>query len=476
MEDNRISTGVEGLDKVIGGGFPKGSLIIIAGNPGTGKTVFSARFLYRGAVDYEENGVYVNFAENRETFYGNMESFGFDFERLEKEGKFRYLDVLTVRESTVSSIIKLILEEISRIKAKRLVIDSFSAIAQAFKRPHDARILIHTVLDRIVRKIGCTTLMIVEIPFGENRTGFGMEEFVADGFIHFRTGRLEERLFRDMSIRKMRGTIVREDEIGFTIKDGFKAFSSFETKPIEKKEKFKPLPDPPGKFSTGSEDLDQLLDGGYPKGSTVLLEIGRNISTQQYHLVLSPTPWNFLVKGAGVIVLPSSGVDANIVWKRSLESGLPEEIVNRRLKICIFRSLTTRKEPYIVEFEGKDMDKDFKRYLEVAAELEKERGQPLLYIVGVDRLMAHYGVDDTIKILNLSATMIREDGSLGILLLKPSYPRVSDILNAIVDVHLKTVREHGALLLYGLKPRTRLHFVEMDVSKGYPLPKLTPIL
>jgi len=476
MEDNRISTGVEGLDKVIGGGFPKGSLIIIAGNPGTGKTVFSARFLYRGAVDYEENGVYVNFAENRETFYGNMESFGFDFERLEKEGKFRYLDVLTVRESTVSSIIKLILEEISRIKAKRLVIDSFSAIAQAFKRPHDARILIHTVLDRIVRKIGCTTLMIVEIPFGENRTGFGMEEFVADGFIHFRTGRLEERLFRDMSIRKMRGTIVREDEIGFTIKDGFKAFSSFETKPIEKKEKFKPLPDPPGKFSTGSEDLDQLLDGGYPKGSTVLLEIGRNISTQQYHLVLSPTPWNFLVKGAGVIVLPSSGVDANIVWKRSLESGLPEEIVNRRLKICIFRSLTTRKEPYIVEFEGKDMDKDFKRYLEVAAELEKERGQPLLYIVGVDRLMAHYGVDDTIKILNLSATMIREDGSLGILLLKPSYPRVSDILNAIVDVHLKIVREHGALLLYGLKPRTRLHFVEMDVSKGYPLPKLTPIL
>ncbi|HIE19338.1 TPA: hypothetical protein EYP75_06390 [Candidatus Bathyarchaeota archaeon] len=72
--------------------------------------------------------------------------------------------------------------------------------------------------------------------------------------------------------------------------------------------------------------------------------------------------------------------------------------------------------------------------------------------------------------------MIRENGSLGVFLLKPRYPRASDILNAIVNIHLKMVREHGALLLYGLKPRTRLHFLEMDVSSGYPLPKLTPVV
>ena len=476
MGERRVSTGSEELDRIIDGGFPEGSLILVTGNPGTGKTVFSARFLYRGVVDYDENGVYVNFAENRETFYRNMRAFEFDFERFEKEGRFRYLDMLTVRESTISSVIRLILEEVSRVKAKRLVIDSFSAIAQAFKRPHDARILIHTVLNRIVRKAGCTTLMIIEIPFGEKRTGLGMEEFVADGFIHFRAGRLEERLFRDISIRKIRGTAVKEDEIGFTIKGGFKAFSSFEIKPIEKREKFKPLPDSPSKFSTGSEDLDQLLDGGYPRGSMVLLEIGRNVSTQQYHLILSPTPWNFLAKGAGVMVLPSSGVDYNIVWNRSSESGLPEGILNRRLRICVFKSPAIKKEPYIVEFEGEDMDEDFKRYLKVATELKKELRQPILHIVGVDRLIAQYGMDDTVKMLNLSATMTRENGSLGILLLKPGYPRISDILNAIVDVHLKIVREHGALLLYGLKPRTRLHFVEMDVLKGYSLPKLTPIV
>ena len=476
MDEQRVSTGIDELDRVIEGGFPKGSLILLTGNPGTGKTVFSARFLYRGATDYGENGVYVNFAESRETFYKNMRPFGFDFKRLEEEGKFRYLSMLTVRESRVSSILKLILEEINKVKAKRLVIDSFSAIAQALEKPHDARILIHTVLDRIVRYIECTTIVIVEVPFGADRIGLGIEEFVADGVIHLRMGRLEERLFRDMVIRKMRGTEVSEDEIGFTIKGGFKAFTSFETKNIERREKFKPLPDPPGKFSTGSEELDSLLNGGYPRGSIILLEIGRNVSTQQYHLILSPTPWSFLMREAGVIVLPSSGVDYNIVWRRAVESGLPKEKINHCLRVCIFRSLAAEKKPWLIEFEGKNMDEDFERYLEVANELREETGKPLLHITGIDLLLAHYGTDDSLKVINLSATMIRENGSLGIFLLKPGYPRISNILNSLVDIHLKMIREHGALLLYGLKPRTKLHFLEMNVSRGYSVPKLTPVV
>lgn len=475
MNNNRVPTGIDGLDKIIEGGFPKNSLIIIAGNPGTGKTVLSAQFLYRGAVNYGENGVYVSFAENRETFYKNMRPFGFNFEKLEEENKFRFLSLLTVKEKAISSILKIVLREISQINAKRLVIDSFSAVAQAFMEPHDVRILIHTVLGRIVQQMGCTTLMIVEVPYGENKIGLGIEEFLADGVIHLRVRRLEERLFRDMSIRKMRGTEVREDEIGFTIKDEFKAFAPFETKKIGKREKFKPLPDLPEKFSTGSRELDGLLDGGYPRGSTVLLEIGRDISALQYHLILLPTPWNFLAKGAGVVVIPSSGIDHNIVWKRSAESGLPKEILNRHLRVCIFRSPATKKEPYILEIEGKNADEDYQKCLKFAMALYEETSQPLLYVIGVDSLLAHYGTNDTLKVLNSSATLTREYKGLLFLLLKPGYPRVSEILNAIAEIHLKIIQRHGALLLYGLKPRTHLHFVEMDVTRGYPQPKLTPI-
>lgn len=476
MSGRYIFTGVEELDNIIGGGFPKGGLILISGNPGTGKTIFSARFLYRGAADYGENGVYVSFSEDRETFYENMKPFGFNFNQLEKEGRFRYLEMLATRELAIPHILEMILDEVNKIKAKRLVIDSFSAMAQAFERPYDVRILIHTVFSRIVRKVGCTTLMIIEVPFGEKRTGLGMEEFLADGVIHFRARKLEERLYRDMQIRKIRGSIIKEEEVGFTIDGGFRVFPPFKTKRIEKKETFKPLPDPPGKFSTGSEDLDQLLEGGYPKGSIALLEVGRNVSTQQYHLIIAPTAWNFLSKGAGVIVVPSSGVDYNIIWKKAVESGLPKEVLIRNLRVFTLRMLTTHKEPYIVIFEGENMEEDFNRYLKVLTELRKETSKPILHITGVERLIAHYGMNDTIKMLNLGATIIRENESLNIFILKPGYPRISELLNAIADVHLKIIREHGAVILYGLKPRTRLHFMQMNVSKGYPLPRLTPIV
>ncbi|MBS7650902.1 MAG: ATPase domain-containing protein [Candidatus Bathyarchaeia archaeon] len=66
-----ISSGDEGLDEVTGGGFPRGSLILLAGNPGTGKTVFSTQFLVKGA-ESDEPGVYVSFAEDKSLLVKNI--------------------------------------------------------------------------------------------------------------------------------------------------------------------------------------------------------------------------------------------------------------------------------------------------------------------------------------------------------------------------------------------------------------------
>jgi len=161
-----VPSGMEGLDELVGGGLPRGGLIVLAGNPGTGKTISSAQFLYRGCVDYGERGVYASFAEDRETFYHNMKALGFDFERLEKEGRFCFLDLVTVRGEAVSTAVELIVGKVAELGAKRLVVDSFSAMAQAFKDPHDARIVLHDIMYRIARSMGCTTILIVEVPPG----------------------------------------------------------------------------------------------------------------------------------------------------------------------------------------------------------------------------------------------------------------------------------------------------------------------
>lgn len=203
--NDRVPTGIVGLDDLTEGGFPRGGLILLGGSPGSGKTIASAQFLYHGATNLNEKGIYVSFSERKETFFENMRRFGFDFATLEKKGGFKFLDMMTCDESAIGSTLNMIFTEASAMGSKRLVIDSFSAMAQAFKKKIDARIVMH-LLEKIMRQTDCTTLLLVEIPTGSRMIGLGVEEFVADGIILFET--IEERsgIRKRAIIRKMRGT------------------------------------------------------------------------------------------------------------------------------------------------------------------------------------------------------------------------------------------------------------------------------
>lgn len=201
----RVSTGIDGLDELIQGGFPRGSLILLAGSPGAGKTIASAHYLYHGAKNLDENGIYVSFAERGEFFFDNMKKFGLDFEKLESKNKFRFLDMMTTREKALSQTFEVVLREVLVIGAKRLVIDSFSAMAQAYKKKIDVRIMLHMIY-KLMRKTGCTTLLLVEVPRGSEKLGLGFEEFVADGIIQFETINEKEGIRKRAVILKMRGT------------------------------------------------------------------------------------------------------------------------------------------------------------------------------------------------------------------------------------------------------------------------------
>lgn len=471
----RIKTGIDGLNEVIEGGFPKGSLILLAGEPGTGKTVFSIQFLTKGC-ELGEPGVYASFAEAKDTLINNsFRHLGVDLAKFEAEGKLKVLDFTAMREEAVSTILEMILREVEALKAERLVIDSFSAIAQAFKEPIEVRIIVNTVLDRIARGMGCTTVMVEEIPISESKIGLGMEEFVADGVLKLRAGELDGRLLRDLEMLKLRGTRLCERKLIFTLEKGFKAFPPFKPKPIEKPRRFQPTPDLPNKYSTGSKDLDKVLDGGFNKGETVLLEIGERISIGEYHLVLVPIMLNFIAQGRGILLIPSPGVDAEKARAIGLSYGLTDDEINRLLRVCEPRSLGEDK-PYSIKFDLENLWEAYSKYVKLEEDLRRVTGQPVICVTSVNTLLSYFDEATCEKILSQDAIRIHKNEALGILVIKPGYEKLTIKLSSIATIHLKLVREHGCLLLYGLKPRTNLYAVEMDVSKGYPLPKLTPIV
>jgi len=473
----KVKSGVDGLDDVVEGGFPRGSLIVLAGEPGVGKTVFSMVFLVKG-VELNESGVYVSFAEAKNTLINNFSRhLNVDLAKLEVEGKIKILDFTVIKEEGISLILESILAEVKALNAKRLVIDSFSAMAQAFKEPIDVRIILHTILNKLIKEMDCTTIIIEEIPIGESKIGFGIEEFVADGILRLKRNYFEDRLIRKLEIIKLRGVKLKEPNIVFTLNEGFKAFTPFKPKPIEKPSRFQPIPEPPNKYSTGIKDLDETLGGGIPKGSITLLEIDEKVSTFEYHLFLGPIGSEFVTQGRGVVIVPSVGVNAGMVKRLGEIYGATIDEFNRFIRIVEI-GFEKPEEGYIniVALKGEDWKEDLKKSIEASKNLEATTGKPNLYIIGLDTLIAYYGEKACEKIMTQSATRIRKANAMLIALLKGGYRELAARLSPIADTHLRLMREHDCLLLYGVKPRTGLYGVEMDVSRGYPLPKLTPII
>jgi circadian clock protein KaiC len=280
-ESKKIPVGIVELDEILGGGFPARSLILLTGNAGSGKTILSMQFLYNGAVKYGEKGVYVSFAENRDDFYRNMLSLGMDMRNLESKRLFKFIDMVTMRgEDALKMIAEKIVETVSELKAKRLVIDSLSALLQAMGVA-EARIFLHTVLGKVTKSLGVTTLVLGEIPYGESKTGLGMEEFVADGVILLTHMDKTSSANRRLTIAKMRGTPLDRTSFEYLMDVKYGGIG-----PILLPKRADILDSPTKKISTGVEGLDKMLHGGVFRGSVTILEgasgIGKTIMCLQF--------------------------------------------------------------------------------------------------------------------------------------------------------------------------------------------------
>jgi circadian clock protein KaiC len=158
----RIPSGIKGLDPLIGGGFEKGSTILLSGGAGTGKTTFAMQFLYHGAKDYGDPGLMISFEETRESLYRHMHSYGWNFFELEKKGLFK---VLEFRPHQVEKIMEEgggpIKDTIDSMGVKRLVIDSITSYAILFKDEYVRRENLLKLFE-LLHKWQCTSIVISE--------------------------------------------------------------------------------------------------------------------------------------------------------------------------------------------------------------------------------------------------------------------------------------------------------------------------
>jgi circadian clock protein KaiC len=203
--NKRAPTGIEGFDGLIEGGFLRGDVILLAGGPGSGKTIFSTQFICHGATECGEKGVFATFEEDAPTLRRNMLRLGFDLEKLERQGTVKVLDLEALKGDGISANVQFILDTLQETGAKRLVIDSLTAFFMACPEKFEYRALMHLIY-RMLKANNITTIMTCSMPLGAATLGLGIEEFVADSVIVFDNVIDNMELKTRLLVRKMRGT------------------------------------------------------------------------------------------------------------------------------------------------------------------------------------------------------------------------------------------------------------------------------
>ena len=265
----RSPTGIKGLDEITMGGLPTGRPTLVCGSAGSGKTLFAIEFLVRGALQYNEPGVFLSFEENADDLTVNVASLGFDLQDLSARKKI-IVDHIEINKNEFEETGEYDLEglfvrlgnEIDAIHAKRVVLDTIEVLFSAFSNTPTLRSEIQRLF-RWLKDKGVTAIVTAERGDG-TLTRHGLEEYISDCVILL-DHRIKDQLStRRIRIVKFRGSVHGSDEYPFLVdRDGISIFpiTSMELEQHASSER----------ISSGIPALDAMLEGkGYFRGSSIL--------------------------------------------------------------------------------------------------------------------------------------------------------------------------------------------------------------
>ena len=207
LKEEKIPTGVNGLDKLTEGGFEKNSAILVCGGGGSGKSIFATQFLMEGILHHNETGIYISFEEIKERFYKHVFVFGWDLKKSEEQGRFIFLKYSPERiAKIVKERSKEIENSIKEVEAKRIVIDSLSAYTSLFENESEKRKMLVALFD-MIKEWDCTTIVVAEEDQHPDQYHSNVEGFMADAIVLLYNEREPKGLrFRAIEVFKMRGT------------------------------------------------------------------------------------------------------------------------------------------------------------------------------------------------------------------------------------------------------------------------------
>lgn len=190
MSVERIPTYIDGFDKALRGGVPKGHVVLVCGTPGTMKTSLTFSILYNNVKNNGSKGLFIALEEGHDSLKGAMEDLGMkNIDELE----LYVLDVAKIRmehkeeeltKNWIEILTKYIEQRVRESNFDIVAIDSLAALYSLAQLTNPRRDLFHFF--GFLRGLGATTFLISEIPMGSDRLVAYQEDFLSDGILYLR--------------------------------------------------------------------------------------------------------------------------------------------------------------------------------------------------------------------------------------------------------------------------------------------------
>jgi circadian clock protein KaiC len=266
----KAPTGVEGFDAISRGGLPRGRTTLVIGTPGAGKTVFALQTLVHGATAEGEAGIFVAFEESSRQIMANAAVFGWDLPDLEKDRLFfldAYLSPQTVQagEFDLAGVLAGLEARVQQMAATRIVFDGLDVLLNLLDDPIAERREVYRIHEWSVRN-GLTAIITTKSTFADpfSTEPWGFMQYMADCVVVLHHRIVDRVALRGARIVKYRGSAFSANEYPLVIGPRGMEIATFGPEELDFEVSSERVP-------TGVPRLDDMLGGGYYRGSSVLV-------------------------------------------------------------------------------------------------------------------------------------------------------------------------------------------------------------
>jgi len=238
-----------------------------------------------------------------------------------------------------------------------------------------------------------------------------------------------------------------------------------------------PLPDPDGRYSSGTPDFDRLLEGGFERGSTAMFTLDESVGIDDLDHLLLPTYLNALYHSRGIVaVLPSR--DSPHAFRQRLTRFVTRRRFDSRVRICDYVG-EDEGAPYVVNLhEGrweptpgapsrKVRDRALAKMVAAENAARGNRKKPFVEVNAFEVFDTLMGTDKALQIFYYGIKRTRQLGNLGIGILGPGLGSAAGV-RRMVNTEFELHRDEMGLIVRGIRPAFSPHLVTQDVSTGPP--------